>query len=236
MKFVVNAEDMSSALRAVVAHATTKADDGYMRTVDLQITEAGQMLVTASNGSTSGVARVRLVDFAGELGRFALDRDDVDLVRSTFGDGRVDLEISVTESRMEQTHPDEKPEVVHSVQVRELGAMFGGRSLRISTADQSKRDVAGLWHAIAAGLARKLPPLGSTAFHPADMAKFRNASLAYGEDLRIVPADGFGSLLVHCGRDFVGFMNADARAGEEFDETREAWRDALPLKLAKVGS
>jgi hypothetical protein len=237
MKIRIESDQLSAALAATVAHATSGKDDDYMRSVDVQIID-DHLILSASNGGTTGVARAVLMETSGELSRFALDRDDVATVRGLFSGKNKDLEVTVNAMMSTPSSPDDKPEVVHQVQIRELGALFGGREIRLTTPDYSKRDVEGLWHTIASGLRRKAPQLPRTAVEPKDVGLFRAASAAYGEPLSIEPADGFGSLLVQCGQNFIGFLHADARDNPALTHARDSWRNTLPLKMrmADTGS
>lgn len=237
MKITIESGQLLAALAATVAHTTSGKDDDYLRTVDVQIID-DQLMLTASNGGTTGVARAALMDTTGELSRFALDRDDVATVRSLFSGTAKDLEVTVNVMTSTPISPDDKPEVIHQVQIRELGALFGGREIRLSTPDQSRRDVEGIWHAIAAGLRKRAPALPRTSLEPKDFALFRAAASAYKEPLSVELADGFGSLIVQCGRDFIGFCNADARDNPALTSARDSWRNTLPLKMrmADTGS
>lgn len=237
MKIRIESEQLLAALAATVAHTTNGKDDNYMRTVDVQIIDDNLML-TASNGGTTGVARAVLMDTSGELSRFALDREDVATVRGLFAGGIKDLEVTVNVMTSTPVSKSDKPVDVHQVQIRELGALFGGREIRLTVPDYSIRDVEGLWHTIAAGLRKKAPALPRTSLSPKDFALFRAASSAYKEPLSIEPADGFGSLIVQCGSDFIGFCNADARDNPALTSARDSWRNTLPLKMrmAETGS
>jgi hypothetical protein len=237
MKVTIESDQLLAALAATVAHTTSGKDDDYLRTVDVQIID-DHLMLTASNGGTTGVARAALMDTTGELSRFALDRDDVATVRSLFAGTVKDLEVTINVMTSTPMSPGDKPELINQVQIRELGALFGGREIRLSTPDHSKRDVEGIWHAIAAGLRKRAPALPRTSLEAKDFALFRAASAAYKEPLSVEPADGFGSLIVQCGRDFIGFCNADARDNPALTSARDSWRNTLPLKMrmADTGS
>lgn len=237
MKITIESGELLAALAAVVAHATSGKDDDYMRTVDVQIID-DHLMVTASNGGTTGVARAALMETSGELSRFALDRDDVATIRSLFAGTVRDLELTVTTQSSASSLPGGDPDVVHQVQIRELGSLFGGREIRLSTPDQSKRDIEAVWHAIAAGLRKRAPALPRTSLEAKDFALFRAASAAYKQPLSVEPADGFGSLIVQCGHNFIGFCNAVARDNPLLKVARDSWRDTLPLKMrmAETGS
>ncbi len=236
MKITVEAEQFTNALAACAAHATKGKDDGHTRTVDMQLIDETGLIVTGSGGGTTGVARVPLNDFSGELGHFALDRADVATITGLFNDPYKQLELTVTASVHQPADVDDKPETVHQVQIRELGTLFGGKQLKLTVPDYTDRDVGALWHHISAALRRPTTKLERTTFSPKDMTLFRAASAAYGEDLTIETADGFGSLIVHCGQLFIGFLHADLRAPEQFTAGRDSWSRILPMNLNVVAT
>ncbi|ALV45813.1 hypothetical protein MB46_10310 [Arthrobacter alpinus] len=235
MQITVPADNFTNALAACAAHTFQGKDAGYLATVDLQMNESLELLATASGGSTTAVARIPLVELDGTMGRIALSKQDIGTIRSMFNDPFKQLEVTVRTSVVPPAAPDDKPERVHQLEIRELGSLFGGRSLKLTLADHGNRDVPGLWHPIAAALRRRsAPSIPVTLFNPKNMLAFRSASMAYGEELRIELADNFGSLIVHCGPYFVGFLHARAGANDIFTKNRAEWGDRLPMKLAAV--
>ena len=235
MQITVPADSFTNALAACAAHTYQGKDAGYLATVDLQMNDSLELLATASGGMTTGVARIPLVELDGTMGRIALSKQDISTIRSMFCDPFKQLEVTVRTSVVPPSSPDDKPEQVHQLEIRELGSLFGGRSLKLTLTDHGNRDIPGLWHPIAAALRRRTPPaIPLTLFHPKNMQAFRAASMAYDEELRIEPADAFGSLIVHCGPLFVGFLHARAGANDIFTSTRTQWADRLPMKLAAV--
>lgn len=235
MKITVSAEDLRNALAACAAHTFQGQDAGYLATVDLQMNEHLELVATASGGSTTGVARIPLVELDGTMGRIALSKQDISTIRSLFTDKFKLLELEVRTSTVPPESPDDKPERIHQMEIRELGSLFGGRLVKLTMPDHGNRDIAGLWHPIAAGLKRRVQQnFPTTLFNPANMAKFRAASMAYSEELRVEPADSFGNLIIHCGPHFVGYLHADAMTGDAFNSNRSKWAERLPMKLAAV--
>lgn len=235
MQITVPADNFTNALAACAAHTFQGKDAGYLATVDLQMNDSLELLATASGGMTTGVARIPLVELDGTMGRIALSKQDIGTIRSMFSDPFKQLEITVRTSVVPASSPDDKPEQIHQLEIRELGSLFGGRSLKLTLPDHGNRDIPGLWHPIAAALRRRSSPsIPVTLFHPKNMQAFRAASMAYDEELRIEPADSFGSLIVHCGLHFVGFLHARAGADDIFNNNRNQWADKLPMKLAAV--
>ncbi|WP_343317750.1 hypothetical protein AAFM46_10900 [Arthrobacter sp. TMP15] len=235
MKITVPADALTNALAACAAHTFQGQDAGYLATVDLQMSEHLELVATASGGMTTGVARIPLVELDGTMGRVSLSKQDISTIRSLFSDKFKQLEITVRTSTVPPESPDDKPERIHQMEIRELGSLFGGRSVKLTMPDHGNRDIPGLWHPIAAALKRRVAPnVPITLFHPANMAKFRAASMAYSEELRIEPADNYGNLIIHCGPHFVGYLHADAQVSETFTANRTAWADRLPMKLAAV--
>jgi hypothetical protein len=234
MKIVVSSELFTSALKATAAHTLRGQDAGYLSTVDLQVNEYLELVATASAGMTTGMAKIPLNEFDGDMTRFAVEKTDIATICSMFTDRHKDLEIEVTWSHIPAQEKDAKPETIYQMHIRELGALFGGRQLRLTMPDHNNRDVAGLWHPIAVALSRKSKPIPITMFSPSDMARFKAATSAYGGELRFEPADGFGSLIVHCGAYFVGFLHADARVDDVFNSRRSEWQRRIPMKLAAV--
>lgn len=232
MNITVPAGLFTSALAACAAHTFQGKDAGYLATVDLQMTDDLNLAATASGGRTTGVAIIPLIETDGEMSRVALSMQDVSTIRSLFKDPLRQLEVIVRSQTVPPANPDDKPQIINQMDIRELGGLFGGRQLKLTMPDHGNRDVAGLWHPIATALKRRtMSNLPITLFSPKDMARFRAASTAYGEELRIEPADGFGSLIVHCSHYFVGFMSANAQLTDLFTKSREQWRDRLPMKL-----
>ncbi|POH58897.1 hypothetical protein [Arthrobacter glacialis] len=235
MKITVPADAFTNALAACAAHTFQGKDAGYLATVDLQMNEDLELVATASGGSTTGVARIPLVELDGEMSRVALSKQDIGTIRSLFSNKFKQLEVTVRTSVVPPASPDDKPEVIHQMEIRELGSLFGGRQLKLTMPDHGNRDVPGLWHPIASALRRRnMPSLPVTLFHPKDMNSFRAASVAYSEELRIEPADNFGSLIVHCGHYFIGFLHANAQITDSFTRSRDQWANRLPMKLAAV--
>lgn len=235
MKITVPADALTNALAACAAHTFQGKDAGYLATVDLQMNDSLELVATASGGMTTGVAMIPLVETDGTMGRVALSKQDIGTIRSLFNDPFKQLEVIVRTSVVPPSTPDDKPERIHQLEIRELGSLFGGRSLKLTLPDHGNRDIPGLWHPIAAALRRPIRAgLPGTLFHPKNMNAFRAASLAYDQELRIEAADNFGSLIIHCGREFVGFLNARAGVDELFTSNRNQWADRLPMKLAAV--
>lgn|GEM_PF-4033769 len=235
MKVTVPADLFTAALAACAAHTFQGKDAGYLATVDLQTNEDLELVATASGGMTTGVARVPLVEFDGTMSRVALSKQDITTIRSLFCEPLKQLEVVVRSQTVAPASPDDKPEVIHQMEIRELGSLFGGRSLKLTMPDHGNRDIPKLWHPIAAALRRRsMPSIPVTLFHPKNMAAFRASSLAYGEELRIEPAGPDGSLVVHCGHWFVGLLVAQAGAPETFTASRGEWGERLPMKFAVV--
>lgn len=235
MQITVPADLFTAALSACVAHTFQGKDAGYLATVDLQLNDSLELVDTASGGSTTGVARIPLVELDGVMGRIALSKQDIGTIRSMFTDPFKQLEVTVRSSTAPSVTPDDKPEVIHQLEIRELGSLFGGRSLKLTLPDHGNRDIPGLWHPIAAALRRRSPvPIPATLFHPKAMNYFRAASFAYEEELRIEPADNSGALIVHCGPHFIGFLSASSAMSDLFAASRGEWAERLPLKLAAV--
>jgi hypothetical protein len=234
VKVIVASELFTNALKACAAHTYRGQDAGYLSTVDLQVNEYLELVATASSGSTTGVAKVPLNEFDGDMTRFAIEKADIGTICSMFTDRHKELEITVSYSVIPAQEKDAKPETIYQMHIRELGALFGGRQLRITMPDHNNRDVAGLWHPIAVALSRRAKPIPITMFHPSDMARFKAAASAYGGELRFEPADGFGSLVIHCGAYFVGFLHADARVDDLFTTRRQEWQERIPMKLQAV--
>lgn len=234
MKAVVSSELFTSALKATMAHTLTGNDAGYLATVDIQVDEYFELVATASAGMTTGMAKIPLNEFDGDLTRFAIEKHDASTICAMFTDRHKDLEIEVSWSLLPALDESSKPETIYKMHIRELGALFGGRQLFITMPDHNNRDVAGLWHPIAVALSRQSKPLPVTMFSPRDIARFKAASAAYGGELRIESADGFGSLIIHCGEYFIGFLHADARTDDLFTARRANWKQRIPMKLAAV--
>lgn len=235
MKITVPADNFTNALAACAAHTYQGKDAGYLATVDLQMNDSLELLATASGGSTTGVARIPLIELDGTMGRIALSKQDIGTIKSLFSNPLKQLEVTVRTSMVPPTSPDDKPEQINQLEIRELGSLFGGRSLKLTLPDHGNRDIPGLWHPIAAALRRRASPsIPVTLFHPKNMQAFRAASFAYGDELRIEPADNIGSLIVHCGSYFVGFLHATAGVDDIFTNNRTQWADRLPMKLSAV--
>lgn len=235
MNITVPAGLFTSALAAAAAHTFQGKDAGYLATVDLQMTDDLNLVATASGGSTTGVALVPLVETDGDMSRVALSKQDISTIRSLFNNPLKQLDVTVRSKTVSPDNPDDKPEIIHQMDIRELGGLFGGQQLKLTMPDHGHRDVAGLWHPISTALNRRtMSNLPVTLFHPKDMARFRAAATAYGEELRIEPADSFGSLLVHCSHYFVGFMAANAQITDMFTKSRTQWSERLPMKINLV--
>lgn len=234
MKFIVRNDELRAALLAVRAHASTDQKDLRSRSIDLTINARGHLLVTASNGNTSGIARVQLMqdEWAGELGSLTIDRDHAAQIAGYFtGDPMTELEVTITGTETPGEQKDDKPVMVNTVKVRQLGQLFGGDQLKFSTPQQD-RDVATLWHEVASALRRKHQPVPITRLDARRIGLFRAASAAYDEPLQLSVADSSGDLVVQVGDDFIGHLHAWVPSKDEHvGSVRTNWVQELPLKL-----
>lgn len=233
MKFVVVNEDLRAALLAVKAHASIDKDDMRARALDLSINADGHMLVSAANGWNAGIARVPLMqdEWSGELGRFTIDRDHAAQIAGMFREKAAELEITVTGTETPGEKPEDKPVIVNTVKIRQLGQLFGGDEMKFSTPHQDM-DVATIWHEVGSALRRRPLPLPLTRVDPKRLAYFRAAAAAYDEPLQLSVADNRGALIVQCGKDFIGHCHAWVpSSSDKVDETRMSWSNELPLKL-----
>lgn len=233
MKFVLSCADLRAALLAVKAHTSTDKDDLIGRSLVLTVNEAGHLLVTASDGLTSGMARVPLVqdEWAGELGTLTIDRDQAAQIAGMFTSKTAELEVTVSSTATAPERTGDKPGVINTVTIRQLGQLFGGDQLRFSVPFQ-KRDVAGLWHEVGSALRRRPAAIPVTLVSPKRLAAYRAAASAYDEALQLSVASEGGSLLVQCGPDFIGYCHAGLPfAAESVAKERNAWVSELPLKM-----
>lgn len=233
MKFVLSCAELRAALLAVKAHTSTDKDDLIGRSLVLTINGEGHLLVTASDGYTSGMARVPLVqdEWAGELGTLTIDRDQAAQIAGMFTSKTAELEVTVSSTTTAPERTGDKPGVINTVTIRQLGQLFGGDQLRFSTPFQ-KRDVAGLWHEVGSSLRRRPAAVPITCVDPKKLAKYNAAARAYEEALQISMAGAGGSLLVQCGPDFIGYCHAGIPYNEEaVAKERNAWASELPLKM-----
>lgn len=233
MKFTVSSADLRTALLAVKAHTSTDKDDLIGRSLVLTVNAEGHLLVTASDGWTSGMARVQLVhdEWAGELGALTIDRDQAAQIAGMFTSKTAELEVTVTSTETPPERAGDKPGVINTVTIRQLGQLFGGDQLRFSTPFQ-KRDVAGLWHEVGSALRRRPASIPVTLVSPKRLAAYRAAATAYDEALQISVASEGGSLLVQCGADFIGYCHAGLPFKDEtVAKERNAWAIELPLKM-----
>lgn len=233
MKFIVVNEDLRAALLAVRAHASTAKDDLRARALDLSVNAEGHLLVTASTGLNSGIARVHIVqdEWSGELGRFTIDRDHAGQIAGMFKEKDVELEITVTTVQQTAEQPDDKPTIINTVKIRQLGQLFGGDQMTISIVQQDV-DVATIWHEVGSALRRRPSAVPITRVDAKRISYFRAATAAYEEPLQLSVADSGGALIVQCGDDFIGHLHAWAPSGDErVTHTRNSWSSELPLKL-----
>ena len=233
MKFIVFGEDLRAALTAVKAHTSTDKYDLIGRSLVLNVNNAGHLLVTASDGWTSGMARVQLIqdEWSGEIGALTIDRNHAAQIVGMFTSKTAELEVTVTSAETRPEREGDKPGIVNTVTIRQLGQLFGGDQLRFSTPFQ-KRDVEGLWHEVGSALRRRPAAIPITLVPPKRLAAYRAASTAYEVSLQISVAGNDGSLLVQCGSDFIGFCHAGVPYSEEnVANDRAAWANELPLKL-----
>ncbi|MGL3804703.1 hypothetical protein ACSYDW_01260 [Paeniglutamicibacter sp. R2-26] len=236
MKFVVSNEGLRAALLAVKAHTSTDKEDLIGRSLVLTVNDAGHLLVTASDGWTSGMARVHIDqdDWSGEVGTLTIDRDQAAQIAGMFHSKLAMLEVTVSSTETPPERAGEKPGIINTVTVRQLGQLFGGDQLRFSTPFQ-KRDVEGLWHAVGSALRRRPAAIPVTLVSQKRLAAYRAAATAYDEALQISVAGEGGSLLVQCGADFIGFCHAGVPFKDEIvAKERNAWVRELPLKMEAV--
>lgn len=244
MQFKVPMDLFRSALAATKTHTSTSKDDEVGRSIDLSILEQGEVLCTASDGLTIGIARVPIDrdDWLGELGRFSLTPEIASNVISMFAPGKGDMEVwlEISVSFTTEQRPGEENITVATINFRRLGQLFGGDSLRVTTPVQIRKDIDAIWQRISLSARRESMKLPPTKFDLKRLGAFKSAQTTYGEQLAVASAvPSGGSLLVICGAYFIGFIYAepvdvDNVSSKRYQASKQHWAAELPARMITV--
>ncbi|GAA3405007.1 hypothetical protein [Pseudarthrobacter polychromogenes] len=247
MSFTVNGEYLAKALQAVAAHAYKSDDVPHLSTLLFNVNESEELLITASNGSTTGVAFVDLWDSDGTLDAFAISLKDVGAILKVFPGKVAGVdEVSIrfeTEAATDFSNiisrDDEAARAVRASKIRitDVSGMIPGKSLTLKQAWIGDRDVEQLWHHIAVRTRRLGTVPRRTAVSSQNVALFKTAAAVYKEPLIFEMGDSTGTLIVRCGEHFIGLLtptHLDDDVTALYDKFRSEWKDRLPARLAAV--
>ncbi|MFJ2318394.1 hypothetical protein ACIOTN_17030 [Glutamicibacter sp. NPDC087661] len=244
LQFTVDLHTFRSALASTKTHVSNDKDDLVGRSIDCTIRPNRELLVTATNGLTVGVARVPIEEesFYVELGQFSMTPETAGTIIDMFAPGKEDwnvqLEVIVTFTTEQQ--PGEEDITVSTIKVRRLGQLFGGDQLTVTTPVQTNKDLTRIWASLGRAAQRNRAMLPPTRFDLKRITAFRAAQTTYGEPLTVCAlTNGFGSLLVLCGHYFIGMLRADRVELEDqdkdnYDGIKEHWAKELPSLFAAV--
>ena len=244
MQFIVPMDLFRSALASTKTHASTSKDDEIGRSLDISVLGSGEVLVTASDGLTIGIARVPVDtnDWLGELGRFSLTPEIAANVINMFSPGKDDYQVrlEITATFTTEQRPGEEDITVATINFRRLGQLFGGDALRVTTPVQIRKDIDVIWQRVAMSARKtsmKLPP---TKFDLKRLGAFKAAQTTYGQQLAVAAAvANGGSVLITCGEYFIGFMYAepvdtDIESTNAYQANKDHWVAELPARMSTV--
>ena len=243
MSFTVNGEYLIKALTAVSAHAYKNNDVPSMSTLLFNVNESDELLITASNGSTTGVAFVSLWDSDGTLDAFAVSLADVSAILKVFPTVKEEMSIrfelgaAADMSNVFRRDDDTVNLRASKIRITDVSGMIEGKSLTIKQAWISDRDVEQLWHHIAIRTRRLNTVPRRTAVSSGNVALFKAAATAYKEPLVFEMGDAHGTLIVRCGEHFIGLLthtHLDEDVTALYDKFRTEWKERLPARLAAV--
>lgn len=242
LSFVVSLGLFRAALAATKPHVASDKKNLQQRCVVVSLTDTAEIICTASDGLTSGIARIpfdpqRNPHF--ELGQFTLTPETCATVLSMFkiGKDEPDTEIAVTVEFKSEREPGTSRDVpVATIQFRRMGQLFGGDELKVTEPVQ-QRDVTGLWATISTSAGRAEAKIDPVKVDSPRIALFGQAQKAYEQPL-IFSAVGpsMSGLCVYCGDYFAGWMAVDRVAMDKASEDRharrrETWARVLPAGL-----
>ncbi|GGJ74512.1 hypothetical protein [Glutamicibacter ardleyensis] len=244
LQFTVDLHDFRSALASTKTHVSSDRDDEIGRSLDCTIRPNRELLVTASNGLTVGIARASIDEagFNGELGQFSMTPEIAGTIIDMFAPGKEDwnVQLEVTVTFVQEQRIGEEDITVATIKVRRLGQLFGGDQLSVTTPVQVRGDRERLWATVARSAQRSRAMLPPTRFDLKRLSAFRAAQTTYGEPLTIAAlVHDFGSLIVFCGHNFVGIVTADRvelenKDKDNYEDLKEHWANELPSPIAFV--
>lgn len=227
--FKVEAAAFTKAVVAAGAHTSKDPDLPDLSLLMFSVTANDELLLTASNGFTIGVAFAPVLESDGELHEFALHIADANLV------AKVAASTANEELTFELQRP--APNGKHPrLRVAEDGGLFPGKQVTVLARKDHGRNVLQLWHAIATRQRALKSIPRRTAMNPENIKKFNAAVSAYKEPLIYEFGDPQGTFLIRVGRHFIGMITPTdvAEAAEQYDGFRQEWKDRLPMPLRSV--
>lgn len=238
MSFTVSNQELRKALSAVSAHAYAKEELPALSTIVFDTTPGGEVMVTASNGFTTGIAVLQPVKWDGDEGQFAITLRDVPALFKVFPDDAQDIQFDYRPDERSPLEADpEKVTRRGQLIIMDVSGIFDGKKLSLRPANLWERDVTKLWHEVAVRFRAIRTVPRRTPVNSKHLVLFKAAAAAYKEPLIVEMGDARGNLIVRCGESFVGYLVAtdlEPETEAHYDTIREEWKRRLPMRLNEV--
>jgi len=224
-RITVATADLRRALAAVAPHAAPD-DAPSLHRVRLAVGEHN-IVASATNGYSAGIALVSVEDHDGELLTVDLSPTDVKEVLALFkGSGKPGTEDEIGATLRLDTDTEH-------FRVTDTAGLFDGKSLQLPRQPVADAFPNLLRVAHIAMTRRERPVDERLVTNGRLLALFRAASAAYARSLALEMTGRNSVLVLSCGEDFLGLLQPLRSSDEELAQLR-AWRQAWLRRIEEA--